>query len=40
LLIEKLDYIGWIILLLSAYFALSPVYAFRKKAELIIKFLL
>jgi len=33
LLIEKLDYIGWIILLLSVYFALAPVYAFRKKAE-------
>jgi len=33
LLIEKLDYFGWIFLILSVYFALSPVYAFRKKAN-------
>ena len=33
LLLEELSYLGWILLLLSVYFAIVPVYAFRKKAE-------
>jgi len=33
LLLERLSYLGWILLLLSVYFAIVPVYAFRKKAE-------
>ena len=33
LLIKNLDYLGWILLLLSIYFALAPVYVFRKKAD-------
>ena len=32
LLLEELSYLGWILLLLSVYFAIVPVYAFRKKA--------
>ena len=33
LIIEYLDYFGWILLLLSIYFALAPVYIFKKKAK-------
>lgn len=33
LLLEELSHLGWILLLLSVYFAIVPVYAFRKKAE-------
>ena len=33
LLLEELSYLGWMLLLLSVYFAIVPVYAFRKKAE-------
>ena len=32
LIIEYLDYLGWILLVLSIYFALAPVYIFKKKA--------
>lgn len=34
LLIENLDYLGWLLLIFSVYLAISPVYAFRKKAEI------
>jgi protein-S-isoprenylcysteine O-methyltransferase Ste14 len=33
LIINYLDYLGWILLILSIYFALSPVYVFKKKAN-------
>ena len=33
LIIEYLDYLGWILLVLSIYFALAPVYIFKKKAD-------
>ena len=32
LLLEEFSYLGWILLLLSVYFAIVPVYSFRKKA--------
>ena len=31
--IEYIDYLGWILLVLSIYFALAPVYIFKKKAK-------
>jgi len=33
LIIEYLDYLGWILLVLSVYFALAPVYIFKKIAN-------
>ncbi len=33
LVIEYLDYFGWGLLILSIYFALAPVYIFKKKAK-------
>ena len=33
LIIEYLDYLGWGLLVLSIYFALAPVYAFKKKSN-------
>lgn len=33
LIIEYFDYLGWILLVLSLYFALAPVYIFKKKAD-------
>jgi len=33
LIIEYLDYFGWFLLALSIYFALAPVYIFKKKAK-------
>ena len=33
LIIEYLDYLGWGLLVLSIYFALAPVYIFKKKAD-------
>ena len=33
LIIEYLDFLGWALLVLSIYFALAPVYAFKKKAN-------
>ena len=33
LIIKYIDYIGWILLILSIYFALAPVYIFKKKAK-------
>jgi protein-S-isoprenylcysteine O-methyltransferase Ste14 len=33
LIIEYLDYFGWILLILSIYFALAPVYIFKKRAK-------
>lgn len=33
LIINYLDYIGWGLLFLSIYFALAPVYIFKKKAK-------
>ena len=34
LIINYLDYFGWILLILSIYFALAPVYVFKKKANI------
>jgi len=33
IIIEYLDYLGWGLLILSIYFALAPVYVFKKKAN-------
>ena len=33
LIIEYIDYFGWMLLVLSIYFALAPVYIFKKKAK-------
>jgi len=33
LIIRYLDYLGWVLLVLSIYFALAPVYVFKKKAN-------
>jgi protein-S-isoprenylcysteine O-methyltransferase Ste14 len=33
LLIDYIDYLGWILLILSIYFALAPVYIFKKIAN-------
>ena len=33
IIIEYLDYLGWGLLILSVYFALAPVYVFKKKAN-------
>jgi protein-S-isoprenylcysteine O-methyltransferase Ste14 len=33
LLIEYIDYLGWILLILSIYFAIAPVYIFKKIAN-------
>jgi protein-S-isoprenylcysteine O-methyltransferase Ste14 len=33
LFFQYLDYIGWILLVLSIYFAIAPVYVFKKKAS-------
>ena len=34
IIIEYLDYLGWGLLILSIYFALAPVYVFKKKANI------
>ena len=33
LIINYIDYLGWSLLVLSIYFALSPIYIFKKKAD-------
>jgi protein-S-isoprenylcysteine O-methyltransferase Ste14 len=33
LIIEYIDYLGWLLLILSIYFVLAPVYIFKKKAK-------
>jgi protein-S-isoprenylcysteine O-methyltransferase Ste14 len=33
LIFEYLDLLGWVLLVLSIYFALAPVYIFKKKAD-------